>query len=289
MLAGIGLDPHTQYHGAVTKGLHAEPFQLSHDAIGDLWLVLHHAVEGVEHGLLGLFDILAVGDAHVTDRVGEAAHIVADHINGREGDHVECALHIAQRDRAHRQLFDGTSGAAHGDHIAHVDDVLELDEHTGDDVLHHLLRAETNRQTQDPGRGKQWPDIQPDLAQHEHQREDDQRNGRRIAQQGKQGGFPRGWHSPVFRVQLVVDKGCQREPDAEGHRQDQPDRDQRLGHRQPDLPFKPAAHVDRADYVQRKEQHADQQKQPQGAEGAGDKGVDATFQQRQLGVHVLGQ
>ena len=119
---------------------------------------------------------------------------------------MEHALHIAQGYGPHRQLFNGACGAANGDHITDVDDVFELDENTGDDVLHHFLRPETNRQTQDPGRGQQRPDIKPDLAEHKHQRKDHQRDGHRVAQQRQQSCLAGRWDAAKFGVQFIINE-----------------------------------------------------------------------------------
>ena len=73
-------------------------------------------------------------------------------------------------------------GAADGDHVADVHRVLELDEDAGDDVLHHLLGAETDGEAEHTGGGEQRADVDADLGEREHQRQDDERDRRGVAE-----------------------------------------------------------------------------------------------------------
>ena len=82
----------------------------------------------------------------------------------------------------HRQLFDRARDAPNGDHIAHIDCVLELDEYPRDDVLDHRLGSKAYRQAKNTGGGEQRPDIQTDLGQAEHQGKDHQSDRRRVSQ-----------------------------------------------------------------------------------------------------------
>src|SRR5204862_4573978 len=109
--------------------------------------------------------VLVKGDGHGHSRIAEAAAGIADRRDGAERDDMDAAVTAAQPDRAHGELFDLAGQRRDGDHIADLDRVLEQHKHAGDHVLYQLLRTETDRDPDNAGAGKQWRDVDANLAQ----------------------------------------------------------------------------------------------------------------------------
>ena len=75
------------------------------------------------------------------------------------------ALLVAQHDRAQVHLFDQPALAVDDGDVADAHLVLEDQEEAGDHVAHQRLRAEADRQADDPGAGEAGRDVEVELAQ----------------------------------------------------------------------------------------------------------------------------
>ena len=72
---------------------------------------------------------------------------------------------IAQNECPKSNRFDESAGAVDDSDVADRDLILQDQENPADEVLHEILRAESYRQSNDAGAGKDWADINADLFQ----------------------------------------------------------------------------------------------------------------------------
>ena len=123
------------------------------------------------------------------------------------------ARQVADADRANAEPFGGTCHATYRDDIASVHGIFYLNKHPGNNVLHQLLRAKTNRQTEYTSTGDQRADIDADFRQHNHAGNRHHGDGQRITEQTKQRFRPRGRFTIAgFRVEFMLNQARQPQP-----------------------------------------------------------------------------
>ena len=289
LVAGGGLDAYPDVDRAVGQGDdtgHLEGFE----DLGLEVLVGGQFVEGVAQGDDRLVHVLAVGDAVFAHMVAEATHVVGDHIDAGEWHQMVGAVQVTDTHRADAELLGGAGDAAQGHHVAGIHGVFHLDEDTGDDVLHQLLGAETDGQTEHTGTGDQRSDVDADFRQHDHRRHGDDGDGQGIAEQRQQRLGPgRGHAAAGGRIQLVFDQAGKADPDRRGDDQDDGHVDHLADQHATRFGGVPGGHVEHAPGVEQGHGGDDQDQHVEGAQHRRDIGVEACLEQRQLLAQLTGQ
>ncbi|MNC13936.1 hypothetical protein D3C75_616970 [compost metagenome] len=190
--------------------------------------VVADGVPGLADQLDGLVDIGVVGELHREKRIGELPRLVGHGLDLPERHRVHEALAIAQAQGTDGQAFDGAGMPGIEHHpVTDGQGVFDDDEQPGDHVLHQLLRAETDRQADDPGTCQERCDVDPQVGHGGDRANHHQDDFDRVAQQRQDGFHPRtrlarralvGW-----RFQGFLNRRVEHHPDHPGHQQDQTD------------------------------------------------------------------
>ena len=174
----------------IGQPFHAEDVEVVADHRPPLHILAHLGGDLAQH-LGHAVGVLAIGDGDVHHGEGEVARHVGHGGHGAEGDDVQAAVLRAQLDRTDRQLLDHARQAAHLDHVAHRQRILEQQEDAGDDVAHQRLGPEADGDTDDTGTGKQRGDVHAQLRERNHRHHDQEKDEQRLAQQRKERANPR--------------------------------------------------------------------------------------------------
>ena len=111
-----------------------------------------------------------------------------------------------------REVFHRSRQARHGHEIADLHCVFEQEEDAGDEVLHELLGAETDRDADDARAGQQRRNVDADCAEHSEPRNGEDRHGQDRAQHRQKRPEPGGAGVGAFPGELAFDRAVGRFP-----------------------------------------------------------------------------
>ena len=126
-----------------------------------------------------LIEGLVGGDERIEKELSPVAAEIGDTADFAVGYRDQRALGIAEDGAAQGQMFDAAGDLADAHGVAHNVLVLKHGEETVDDVAHHVLRAEAQRQAGQSGRRSQRRDVETKHRQRQQhgQNRDDARAG----------------------------------------------------------------------------------------------------------------
>lgn len=113
-------------------------------------------------------DAVGIGagvDADVEGRDGEVAGQIGNRSNLAIGHDVDRSIIVAECGAAQGEVFNNTLKAGYLDDVPHVELVFKKNEDAVEDVLEDRLRTKADAETDNPRRGDEWTERDPDRAQ----------------------------------------------------------------------------------------------------------------------------
>src|SRR5690554_6052596 len=282
LIAGSSLDDDPDGDPVIAKSSDTGHIEGGEQLVTVLGVFLERFVGELEL-LNGFVDILAIGDVVFAQMIAELTHVVGDGVHAGEGHHMVGTGKITNAHRADAEAFGSAGNTTNGDDIACVHGVFHLNEDTGNDVLHQLLRTKTDGQAQYPGTGDQRTDIDADLGQHDHHGHGQQGDGQRISKQRQQGlGASRGYRVVGAGIELMLDQAGQCQPYSDGQQQNHRHAEQGADNGTSAFGGVPGGQVESAPGIQHQQHYADQDQCTDDTQGIGYVAVEAWLKQRQF-------
>ncbi|KHA73336.1 hypothetical protein NZ35_11505 [Pseudomonas chlororaphis] len=180
-----------QHHAIQIHPVHAKHIQRPLQVVLEE-RVFADRIAGFADQLDGLIHVRVIGELHREKRISELPRLVGHSLDLAERYRVHKALAVTQAQRTNGQPFD-RAGMARIEHhpVTNRQRVLDDDEQPGNDVLHQLLRTETDGQTDHTRTGQQRRDVNPKIGHGGDRANHHKDDFDRVAQQRQDGFHPR--------------------------------------------------------------------------------------------------